>query len=144
MILIELLCVIVVLGMFLLVYGTVVKNRWGINLGPVVCANCKSPIPFLRNPQTVKQALWGGGTCASCHYELDKWGRKVSDTPGAPSPEANAAVNRKVVWGACAVGLAPSIWFDLYHPVGFIFDLILLIFLPLWLPKLGKAAQKKN
>ena len=65
-------------GMVLLVYGTVVKNRWGVNLMPVSCPRCNIPLPQIRQPKTVRQVLWGGGTCAACGTEVDKWGRELT------------------------------------------------------------------
>jgi len=64
-------------GMVLVVYGTISKNRWGINLGEVSCPRCNKVFPKVRRPQSHRQALWGGGTCANCGIEVDKWGREV-------------------------------------------------------------------
>ena len=66
------------IGMLLVVYGTVVKNRWGVNLKPVSCPRCNIPLPQIRQPKSFQQALWGGGTCAACGTELDKWGRELT------------------------------------------------------------------
>ena len=68
------------LGMVLVIYGTVQKNRWGINLEPVNCPRCKEPIPQVRKPKSFSQALWGGGTCETCGCELDKWGREITSS----------------------------------------------------------------
>lgn len=65
-------------GMLLVVYGSIVKNKWGVNLSPVSCPRCKTPLPSVRKAQTRNQALWGGWTCSSCGAEVDKWGREVS------------------------------------------------------------------
>lgn len=59
------------------VYGTAVKDRWGFNLAPVICPRCNTPLEKVRKPQSVRQAMWGGGTCAACGTEVDKWGREV-------------------------------------------------------------------
>jgi len=54
-------------GVVLVAWGTVTKNRWGINLEPArVCPRCKAPRPAMRVPQSTRQALWGGYTCPSC------------------------------------------------------------------------------
>ena len=37
--------------MVLVICGTVVKNRWGINLDPVSCPRCNTPLPQIRRPQ---------------------------------------------------------------------------------------------
>ena len=64
-------------GAILVAVGTVTRNRWGINLTSMPCPSCKVPMPQLRKPQSLKQALWGGDTCEQCGTESDKWGREV-------------------------------------------------------------------
>ena len=34
--------------------------------------------PKVRRPESLKQALWGGGTCMKCGCEMDKWGRLIT------------------------------------------------------------------
>ena len=70
----------IVTGLLLavVIVGVFARNKWGINVVPVVCPGCKTPQPFLRKPTSLKQALWGGYTCPACHRELDKYGREVS------------------------------------------------------------------
>jgi len=70
-------CVVLVIGAVLVVGGTIRKNRWGINLEQVDCPRCKQPMPQVRKPASVSQALWGGGTCQQCGCEVDKWGREI-------------------------------------------------------------------
>jgi hypothetical protein len=53
------------------------RGRWGINLKQAVCMQCGTPMPRVRKPANWRQALWGGGTCPECGFELDKWGRPV-------------------------------------------------------------------
>jgi ribosomal protein L37E len=55
------------------------RGKWGINLKPVVCTQCGTPMPMVRKPASLNQALWGGGTCAECGFELDKYGRPVQE-----------------------------------------------------------------
>ncbi len=69
------------LGLLLVAFGTVTKNRWGINLRPVNCPACGFPMPQVRQPNSLRQGLWGGGTCGKCGCEMDKWGRRI--TPGS-------------------------------------------------------------
>jgi hypothetical protein len=69
---------IVVFAALLVIYGTITKNRWGINFEPVNCPRCGHPMPKVRKPTSHTQALWGGGTCGSCGCEVDKWGREIS------------------------------------------------------------------
>lgn len=65
-------------GLVLVAHGTLVKNRWGMNLDSVVCPACGASEGFLRAPRSVKQALWGGWTCQKCGCAMDKWGRAVT------------------------------------------------------------------
>lgn len=71
---------LVLLGILLVAIGTVTKNRWGMNLESVNCPVCGSPIPRVRQPKSLRQALWGGWTCAKCGCEIDKWGRLIART----------------------------------------------------------------
>jgi hypothetical protein len=71
---------VVLLGILLVAVGTVRKNRWGINLEPVNCPACGSPMPQARQPKSRRQALWGVWTCAKCACEIDKWGRLITPT----------------------------------------------------------------
>jgi predicted amidophosphoribosyltransferase len=78
---VELLLIICIFSFVVLVpliYGTVVRNRWGVSTERVVCPGCHTPLPFWRKPTSLRQALWGGHSCPNCHRELDKWGREVS------------------------------------------------------------------
>jgi hypothetical protein len=69
---------VLLLGILLVAIGTVRKNGWGINLEPVNCPACGSPMPRVRQLKSRKQALWGGWTCAKCGCEMDKWGRLIT------------------------------------------------------------------
>jgi len=73
------------IGMVLVIYGSIAKNRWGINLDPVSCPRCSTPLPQIRQPRNIRQAMWGGGTCAKCGAQVDKWGREVAP-PRHPYP----------------------------------------------------------
>lgn len=70
---------LVSLGLVLVIYGTIAKNRWGVNLDPVRCPRCNMPLSQVRTPNSVHQAMWGGCTCPKCGIEVDKWGREVSN-----------------------------------------------------------------
>jgi hypothetical protein len=65
-------------AMVLIVYGTLVKNKWGINLRRVSCPNCGTAMGQLRMPKSGQQAMWGGHTCPNCQCEMDKWGRRTT------------------------------------------------------------------
>lgn len=71
---------VIILGILLVAVGTVRKNSWGINLEPVSCPACGSPMPQVRQPKSRRQALWGGWTCAKCGSEIDKWGCLITPT----------------------------------------------------------------
>ncbi len=42
------------------------------------CPKCSTRIPPVRMPNTLRQMLWGGGTCPGCGSELDRTGRLVA------------------------------------------------------------------
>jgi len=65
-------------GVVLVSFGTFAKNKWGINANSVSCPRCSKPFPTIREPQNVRQALWGGWTCTQCGAEVDKWGRELT------------------------------------------------------------------
>lgn len=62
----------------LVVRGTIVKNRWGVNLRRVQCPNCATVMGRVRMPASGAQAMWGGYTSPTCKCELDKWGRLIT------------------------------------------------------------------
>jgi hypothetical protein len=42
--------VVIVVGIVLVIYGTVAENRWGINFSAVSCPSCKAPLPPSERP----------------------------------------------------------------------------------------------
>jgi hypothetical protein len=62
----------------LILYGTIVKNKWGLNLRRVSCPNCGTEMPRVRAPASITEALWGGLTCPKCKCQMDKWGRRLA------------------------------------------------------------------
>ena len=66
------------IGLLLVIHGTIVKNRWGINLRRVECADCGTVMGRVRMPTSGEQAMWGGYTCPACKCEIDKWGRPIA------------------------------------------------------------------
>jgi hypothetical protein len=66
-----------------LVVSTLRKGRLGINLQPVHCSSCKTPMSARRRPFSVSQVMFGGWVCPHCGTKMDKWGRNVSQS--APS-----------------------------------------------------------
>jgi hypothetical protein len=69
--------VVVALVFFvIIVYGTVAKTKWGINLSRIQCPTCgKTQSRGPRVPADAYEAKWGGMTCADCATKMDKWGR---------------------------------------------------------------------
>jgi len=73
--------VLLLVGLAAVLYGTVAKTNWGVNLSPPkVCPKCGAPLASIRMPKTQSQALWGGWTCTACGAEIDKWGRLSSSS----------------------------------------------------------------
>jgi hypothetical protein len=68
---------VLVLGVLaiLVIYGTIVKNSWGITFSKVNCPHCQAAQPLVRKPAGAREGLWGGYTCAKCGTKMDKWGR---------------------------------------------------------------------
>ncbi len=52
------------------------KGRWGIGSLSASCPRCGSPMPMIRKPTSMQEALWGGWTCAKCGCKVDKYGRE--------------------------------------------------------------------
>jgi hypothetical protein len=69
---------LLVVGGGLVIYGTIVKNRWGVNFRRLSCPNCGAQMPQVRAPNSRSQFLWGGVTCPQCGCEMDKWGRRLA------------------------------------------------------------------
>jgi hypothetical protein len=57
--------------------GSLVVLLIGLLMPARVCPNCGAVQPKPRQPRTLKQALWGGYTCANCGCEIDRNGRKT-------------------------------------------------------------------
>jgi hypothetical protein len=70
--------VLLAIGLVLVVYGTITKDRWGINLARVKCPKCQAAMPWVRKPASGREAMWGGYTCPICKTEMDKWGRPIA------------------------------------------------------------------
>ena len=71
-------CGALVVGLALVIHGTLAKHKWGINLDSVSCPRCNTLLPVMRMPRSLQQAMWGGWTCGTCGAEVDKWGREVA------------------------------------------------------------------
>jgi DNA-directed RNA polymerase subunit RPC12/RpoP len=133
-------------------YGTLVRNRWGINAGDVVCPRCHKNLPKMRQPRSLRQEMWGGATCSNCGAEVDKWGRELHGGEGDPEPKAPQSSPRSeqtgkpmettfldrlkprspVSWVILAVLIALNVWYDYHHPLGIMFDVVLAVGLLIW------------
>jgi hypothetical protein len=47
-------------------------------LFPKSCPNCGSPLPKIRVPTSMRQALRGGWTCGQCGCEVDRRGQRIA------------------------------------------------------------------
>jgi len=66
---------VVCVGMAVVIYGSIAKTKWGINLSAIQCPACQTVIPRVRIPTDPYEVKWGGGTCQQCGMKVDKWGR---------------------------------------------------------------------
>ncbi|HWV55004.1 hypothetical protein [Pseudorhodoplanes sp.] len=48
------------------------------NFAAIRCPNCATPQPFWRRPNSFRQLMWGGWTCANCGTEMDRHGNATS------------------------------------------------------------------
>jgi len=79
---IKLLLLICVFGISILIiavsiYGTVAKNRWGVNLNPLICPVCGAAPTPARPGISLRRSFWGGRTCEVCETKMDNWGRII-------------------------------------------------------------------
>ncbi|MGH9819754.1 MAG: hypothetical protein ACRD43_06255 [Pyrinomonadaceae bacterium] len=53
------------------------QNRDNVN-AQGGCPECGTPVPAVRNPTSIRQALWGGWTCQNCGTEMDRHGEQIA------------------------------------------------------------------
>jgi hypothetical protein len=87
------------------------------------CGVCHTPSPGLRAPATLKEAMWGGWTCAGCGATVNAQGEPI---PGAPPRPPSRPLNGPIsglfrrrpgvvmglFWGLCmwlAMSVAPEV-----------------------------------
>ncbi len=61
----------------LVLWGTIARNRWGLNLGKVNCPRCLRTVPKPGGMVGLWQSLFGGGQCPECKTLVNKWGREI-------------------------------------------------------------------
>ena len=54
-------------------WGTLTRNRLGVNLGRLACPRCLRSIPGAG----LRQRVFGGARCAECKTLVNKWGREI-------------------------------------------------------------------
>jgi hypothetical protein len=125
-----------------LIWGTIARNRWGVNLCDVSCPRCKTPLPLARKPKSFRQAMWGGGMCPTCGIEVDKWGRELRSPTsghigeGAPVSFLKRFGRSPLFWVLVLVLVALDVW----SPRGIIFDLVAAVAFYAWHLKTRHAA----
>jgi hypothetical protein len=133
-----LVAILSVSGLILLIarYGTISRNRWGINHAAVSCPNCHIPLTSTQNTRSLSQIMWGGFTCPACRTEVDKWGRKVLMGDNLHAPRNFWTKQRRisfdslksspVSWIIVGILIILDVWWNLYHPLGFVVDAMVL------------------
>jgi len=53
-------------GFVLVIYGTLAKNKWGINAESDSCPRCNTALSHARRPRSLRQSMWGSWTCPNC------------------------------------------------------------------------------
>jgi len=148
---------VLTVGMVLVAYGTSAKNRWGINLETVSCPCCKTLLPWVRKPQSLRQAMWGGYTCPSCGAEVDKWGRDLTPAAKTAADLTHRSVKEgwwkeisdrlgdvsPLTWIFFGILFCLDIAYDLYHGGALIIDGIILLSVFVWLRNSKNKAKHK-
>jgi hypothetical protein len=68
-------------AVILVLYGTSVRNKWGINFKTARCPHCEASAPRMRMPKSLREFMWGGWTCDACGTRVDKWGQELGAGP---------------------------------------------------------------
>ncbi len=96
------LCSLLAAGGFLVVYGTIARNKWGVNLRAVHCPRCGALLPGLGERRSLSQSMWGGCTCPACGAWVDKWGREAvpgaARAGGVPRREMRSTLRKKLIF----------------------------------------------
>lgn len=119
-----------------MLFGTVAKNKWGINFEAVSCPRCGTPRPKVRKPGCARQALWDGYTCSNCGAEEDKWGREEVVREGRWNAFFNRPGSvRQLNLAVGAMFFAFLLWIVFEDHVGFVIDGVLVVALVSWILK---------
>ena len=72
--------VVFTVALILVVVQTLTKGKWGFGMLRGPCPRCGAPMPMIRKPTSVEEAMWGGWTCKKCGCKVDKYGRERPDS----------------------------------------------------------------
>jgi hypothetical protein len=68
--------VVFTVALVLVVVQTLTRGKWGFGMLRGPCPRCGAPMPMIRKPTSVEEAMWGGWTCEKCGCKVDKYGRE--------------------------------------------------------------------
>jgi hypothetical protein len=142
----------------LVIYGTIVKNKWGINTGDIHCPHCGAPLSKGDWQQSRRQRMWGGCVCSGCGSEVDKWGRelRVNGESGPKIPEEHSLKSEQTrqpsetpffdrfkgrsprFWLIFVLFVILNISYDFYFPEAILFDVFAVGALFVWYYKSPK------
>jgi hypothetical protein len=133
MIIITAILVLTALGCAAVLYGTLVRNKWGINTGDASCPTCGTPLPKEREPRSARQAMWGGWTCTECGAEVDKWGREIQRADHAELSILGQYKSPSRIFWAISLSVVILIaFYDYHHRRAITLDLIVIVALIAW------------
>jgi hypothetical protein len=67
---------VLTVGIILIFVQTLTRGKWGIGQLRGTCPRCSAPMPPIRKPASLGEAMWGGWTCQKCGCKVDKYGRE--------------------------------------------------------------------
>jgi len=66
---------VIVTVVIVLLYSALVQAKLNAKGG---CPECGTPVPKVRRPTSLRQALWGSLTCPPCSTEMDRNGNQLA------------------------------------------------------------------
>ena len=70
---------ILLIIVIIMVGGTAAGIMNALGRRELTCPGCGSHMPRIRKPKNMRQAMWGGSTCAHCGTEMDKVGTAIKN-----------------------------------------------------------------
>lgn len=140
---------LVAIALVAVIFGTIRKNKLGINLNAISCPQCGRSLPSKRLPTSLRQMLWGGWTCGNCGVELDKWGHQLGNKGvevssensevDAPSQHLVGTGDKKktspAFWLLVLLVVLVSVAYDYVYPSAIKFDVVGIAALVIWFYK---------